>query len=194
LRAGRVTLSNRRYFQYAFPSGPDVGPGRISGSCEGTNSMKKVLALLVVALVALPVLVGAQMGDNAKMVQMFSSQTRTGWGSLQVVVLNDRTVEALFGASPAKAAFRTKARLTSMFFVQGTVNKDFELKPEVSVVQKGETIEGKVTPMKNFAAGKVAKGEMVQGLVEMSKKVDLFEPFKVNVGPDSVDFRLNAEE
>lgn len=156
--------------------------------------MKKVLALLVVALVALPVLVGAQMGDNAKMVQMFSSQTRTGWGSLQVVVLNDRTVEALFGASPAKAAFRTKARLTSMFFVQGTVNKDFELKPEVSVVQKGETIEGKVTPMKNFAAGKVAKGEMVQGLVEMSKKVDLFEPFKVNVGPDSVDFRLNADD
>ncbi len=156
--------------------------------------MKKVLALLVVAACALPVVIGAQTGDSAKMVQMFSSQQRTGWGNLQVVVLNDRTVEALFGASPAKAAFRTKARMTRVFFVQGTVNKEFELKPEVSVVQKGETVPGKVTSMKNFAGGKVAKGEMVQGLVEMPKKIDLFVPFKVTVGADSVDFRLNADD
>ena len=65
------------------------------------------------------------------MLQMFSAQSRTDWGNLQVILLNDRTVEALFGASPAKAAFRTKARMTSVFFVQGTVNKEFELKPEV---------------------------------------------------------------
>jgi len=128
------------------------------------------------------------------MLQMFSSQSRTDWGNLQVIVLNDRTVEALFGASPAKAAFRTKARMTSVFFVQGTTNKEFELKPEVSVVQKGETIVGKVTSMKNFAGGKVPKGEMVQGLVELPKKVDLYVPFKVTVGGDSVDFRLNADD
>ncbi len=156
--------------------------------------MKKVLALFVVAACALPVVIRAQPGDNAKMVQIFSSQSRTDWGNLQVIVLNDRTVEALFGSSPAKAAFRTKARMTSVFFVQGTANKEFELKPDVAVVQKGETLAGKVTPMKNFAGGKVAKGEMVQGLVEMPKKIDLFEPFKVTVGGDSVDFRLNADD
>jgi hypothetical protein len=156
--------------------------------------MTKVLALLVVAACALPVAIGAQVQDNQKMVQMFSSQARTDWGNLQVIVLNDRTVEALFGSSPAKAAFRTKARMTSVFFVQGTANKEFELKPEVSVVQKGETVSGKVTSMKNFAGGKVPKGETVQGLVELPKKIDLFEPFKVTVGGDSVDFRLNADD
>jgi hypothetical protein len=161
---------------------------------EGENVMKKVLALLVVAACALPVVIGAQGGDNAKMVQMFSSQTRTGWGNLQVIVLNDRTVEALFGTSPAKAAFRTKARMTSVFFVQGTVNKEFELKPEVAVEQKGETVAGKVTSMKNFAGGKIAKGETLQGLVELPKKIDLFEPFKVTVGGDSVEFRLNGDD
>jgi len=155
--------------------------------------MKKVLALLVVAACALPVVLGAQ-GDNAKMLQMFSSQQRTDWGNLQVIVLNDRTVEALFASSPAKAAFRTKARMTSVFFVQGTVNKEFELKPEVSVAQKGETVSGKVTSMKNFTGGKVAKGETIQGLVELPKKIDLFEPFKVNVGGTNVDFRLNADD
>ena len=77
--------------------------------------------------------------------------------------------------SPAKAAFRTKARMTTVFFVQGTVNKEFELKPEVTVTQKGETLTGKVTPMKNFAGGKVAKGEQIQGLVELPKKLDLYD-------------------
>ena len=154
--------------------------------------MKKVLALLVVAACA-PVF-AAQQADNAKMLQMFSAQARPDWGSLNVILLNDRTVEALFGTSPAKAAFRTKARMTSVFFVQGTANKEFEFKPEITVTQKGETLAGKVTPMKNFAGGKVAKGEQLQGLVELPKKLDLYESFKVTVGGQSVDFNLNEDD
>ncbi len=156
--------------------------------------MKKVLALLVVAACALPVYVAAQQVDNQKMLQAFSAQARPDWGNLQVVLLNDRTVEALFGTSPAKAAFRTKARMTSVFFIQGTANKEFELKPEVTVTQKGETLTGKVTPMKNFAAGKVKKGDQLQGLVELEKKLDLYEAFKVTVGGQAVDFNLNDDD
>lgn len=156
--------------------------------------MKKVFALLVVAACALPVLAGAQQVANAKMLQIFSAQARPDWGSLQVILLNDRTVEALFGASPAKAAFRTKARMTSVFFVQGTANKAFEFKSEVTATQKGETLEGKVTPMKNFAGGKVAKGEQIQGLVELPKKLDLYESFKITVGGQAVDFNLNEDD
>jgi hypothetical protein len=156
--------------------------------------MKKVLVLLVAAACALPVLTGAQQQDNAKMLQAFSAQARPDWGTLQVILLNDRTVEALFGTSPAKAAFRTKARMTSVFFIQGTANKEFELKPEVTVTQKGETLTGKVTPMKNFVAGKVKKGDQVQGLVELEKKIDLYESFKVTVGGQAVDFNLNDDD
>ena len=154
--------------------------------------MKKVLALVLVAC-ALPVF-AAQQVDNAKMLQMFSAQARPDWGSLNVILLNDRTVEALFGASPAKAAFRTKARMTSVFFVQGTANKEFEFKPEITVTQKGETLPGKITPMKNFAGGKVAKGEQLQGLVELPKKLNLYESFKVTVGGQAVDFNLNEDD
>jgi hypothetical protein len=156
--------------------------------------MKKMLTLLVVAACSLPVFAGAQQADNAKMLQIFSAQSRPDWGSLQVIVLNDRTVEALFGASPAKAAFRTKARMTSVFFIQGTANKAFEFKPDVTVTQRGETLPGKVTPMKNFAGGKVAKGEQIQGLVEISKKLDLYESFKVTIGGQAVDFNLNEDD
>ncbi len=156
--------------------------------------MKKVLAFVVVAACTLPVFAGAQQADNAKMIQAFSAQGRADWGNVQVILLNDRTVEALFGASPAKAAFRTKARMTTVFFIQGTANKEFEFKPEVSVTQKGETLAGKVTPMKNFAGGKVAKGEQVQGLAELPKKLDLYESFRVTVGGQAVDFNLNDDD
>ena len=156
--------------------------------------MKKVLALLAVAACALPVFVSAQQVDNGKMLQAFSAQGRADWGNLQVVLLNDRTVEALFGTSPAKAAFRTKARMTSVFFIQGTANKEFELTPDVTVTQKGETLTGKVTPMKNFAGGKVSKGDQIQALAELPKKLDLYETFKVTVGDTTVDFNLRDDD
>jgi hypothetical protein len=48
--------------------------------------------------------------------------------------------------------------------------------------------------MKNFAGGKVAKGEQVQALVELEKKIDLYTPFKVTVGGQNVDFNLNDDD
>ncbi|MSO55327.1 MAG: hypothetical protein EXQ55_00120 [Acidobacteria bacterium] len=153
-----------------------------------------MLALLVAAVCAMPLIGGAQQVDPGKMVQIFSESMRTQGGNLQVIILNDRTVEALFGTSPAKAAFRTKARMTGVLFVQGTASKEFDLKPEVTVIQKGETQQGKTTSMKNFTAGKVAKGAQIQGLVEFPKKIDLYEPFKVTIGNESVEFKLNADD
>ena len=46
--------------------------------------------------------------------------------------------------------------------------------------------------MKNFAGGKVAKGETIQGLVELPKKLDLLRTVQGEVGGETVDFRLNA--
>jgi hypothetical protein len=104
-------------------------------------------------------------------------------------------VEALFGESPVKMALRTKARITSVFFIQGTANKEFDFNPAATVTQKGETLDGKPAPItKNFTAGKVAKGEKVQGMIEMPKKLDLFEPFKFTMGGQSAEFRLNEDD
>ena len=156
---------------------------------------KYSLALLAAAVCALPAVSGAQgANDPTRMVQIFSQPIRTDGGNLQVVLLNDKTVEALFGASPAKAAFRTKARMTTVFFVQGTVNKDFEFSPDVTIVQKGETLQGKGTSMKNFTAGKIAKGQQIQGLVEMPKKLDLYEPFKFSISGQTLEFRFNEDD
>jgi hypothetical protein len=157
--------------------------------------MKKVFALLVIAACALPALTDAQMSaDNAKMVQNFSSQVRTDGGTLQVILLNDRTVDALFPTSAAKAAFKTKARMTTVFFVQGSVTKEFDFDPAATVVQKGETLTGKNSGMKNFTGGKIAKGEQILGMVELPKKLDLYEPFKFTISGKTTEFRLNEDD
>jgi hypothetical protein len=163
---------------------------------ESVDVTKKALAVLVVAAWALAAVVSAQNATDAtKMLQIFSSPLKTDGGTFQVIILNDKTVEAIFGASPAKAAFRTKARMTAVFFVQGTANKEFDFKPDATIVQKGETLEGKSTPMsKNFVAGKVAKGDKVQGLIEFPKKIDLFEPFKFMMNGQTAEFRLNEDD
>ena len=155
---------------------------------------KHVAALMAAVAFAVPAISAAQQADAGKMMQMFSQSVRTDGGNLQIVLLNDRTVDAIFGTSPAKAAFKTKARMTTVFFVQATVNKEFEFNPELTVVQKGETLQGKATGMKNFAAGKVAKGELIQGLVELPKAVDLYEPFKVTISGETAEFRLNRDD
>ena len=144
--------------------------------------MKKAFAVLVVALCALPMATSAQSAtDPAKMVQIFSNVLKTDGGNFQVIILNDRTVDALFGTSPAKIAIRTKARMTTVLFVQGTPTKDFEFDPATKVEQKGETLDGKPTSMKNFTKGKIANGESVQGTIER-RAADLYVPFKVTMG------------
>jgi len=54
---------------------------------------------------------------------------------------------------------------------------------------------GEPTPVsKNFAGGKIAKGEKVQGLIEFPKKIDLFEPFKIAMNGQTAEFRLNEDD
>ena len=157
--------------------------------------MKKVFAVLVLAACVLPIAAGAQSAtDPAKMVQVFSNSLKIDGATLQIVLLNDRTVEALFPQSQAKAALRTKGRMTTVFFISGNVTKELTFDPAVKVEQKGKTFDGKSSSMKNFVAGKVAKGEQIQGMVELPEKLDLYEPFKLTLNGKSVEFRLNEDD
>jgi hypothetical protein len=157
--------------------------------------MKKAFALAVLAVCTLTVGAGAQSAaDPAKMVQMFSAPVKLDGANMQVIVLNDRTVEALFPQSQAKAALRTKGRMTTVFFIQGKTTKDLEFDPTVKVEQKGKTFDGKASSMKNFTAGKIPKGESIQGMVELPEKVDLYAPFKVTLSGKTVEFRLSEDD
>ena len=155
--------------------------------------MKKVFTVLVLAACALPIAAGAQSAtDPAKMVQVFSNALKIDGAILQIVLLNDRTVEALFPQSPA--ALRTKGRMTTVFYISGNATKELTFDPAVKVEQKGKTFDGKSSSMKNFVAGKLAKGEQIQGMVELPEKLDLYEPFKLMLNGKTVEFRLNEDD
>jgi hypothetical protein len=119
---------------------------------------------------------------------------KTGGGEFMITIVNDRTVDPLFGSSPSRFAIRARARMATIFFIQGVANKEFEFKPDVTVIQKGETLTGATSSVKNFTAGKIAKGQPVQGLVEMPKKLNLYEPFDVKIGGQTAEFRLSPDD
>ena len=88
--------------------------------------MKKAYAVLLVAACALPAVMGAQNAtDAAKMLQIFSSPLKTDGGTFQVIILNDKTVEAIFGASP-EMLVRCRGR-------------DVETRPIAGTAGRGET-------------------------------------------------------
>jgi hypothetical protein len=156
--------------------------------------MKKAFILLAVLACAAPSILAQPSNDPAKMLQIFSAPIKTAGGDFTVTVLNDRTIDPLFGTSPSRFAIRTRARMATILFIQGMATKDFDFKPEVTVTQKGETLTGQASSVKNFTAGKIPKGQMIQGLVEFPKKLNLYEPFNVMMGGQTAEFRLNAED
>src|SRR5215212_941011 len=115
--------------------------------------MKTAFVLMLALMCGMPSILVAQgaggAADSGKMIQMFSSPIKTEGGEFTVVILNDRTIEALFGTSPAKAALRTRARMATIVYIQGVAGKEFEFKTDVTAVQKGETLEGKPSNMTN---------------------------------------------
>ena len=158
--------------------------------------MRNVFLCVMMLACAGPAMLVAQGvgGDPVKMVQMFSAPIKTDGGEFTVTLLNDKTIDALFGTAPTKLAIRTRARMATIFLIQGAAGKEFQLKLDVTVVQKGETLVGKPSNITNFAAGKIAKGDKVQGMVELPKKLNLYEPFKVVMGGQSAEFNLDPSD
>jgi len=166
----------------------------VKAICYATVMKNGLILLAAIACAAPSILVAQPAADPAKMLQIFSAPIKTGGGEFTITIVNDSTLDPLFGSSPSRFAIRTRARMATIFFVQGVANKDFEFNPELTVTQKGETLTGAASSVKNFTAGKIAKGQTVQGLVEMPKKINLYEPFDVKIGGEKAEFRLNLDE
>jgi hypothetical protein len=156
--------------------------------------MKRALVVFVTFACAATALLAAQgVSDQTKALQSLSAPIKTDGGEFMIVVLTDPTVEAIFGTSPTKVAIRTRSHMATILFIEGVAKKDFDFKPDVTVTQKGETLEGKASSMKNFTAGKITKGTEVQGLVELPKKLNLYDPFKVTMNGQTAEVRLDPD-
>ncbi len=109
------------------------------------------------------------------------------------VLLNNKTVDALFSGS-GKYAMRARANTSTLFFVQGVPEKDITLDPKFTVEQNGKIYEGESINMKNLQAGPVAKGTRIEGLIQLSQKLNFIHPFKIrNANNNSVEFRISPD-
>jgi hypothetical protein len=155
--------------------------------------MKKALLALVVAALAVPViLVGQTPADPNTAIKDFGKSLNSNGVTLNVILLNDKTIEVLFQA-PTKFAMRARARMATMVYVQGTPGKDVDFKTDFTIQQDGEPVAGKPVNIKNFDNIKVAKGTRIDGVVEFPTKVDLKKSFKVANGKDTVEFKLSED-
>jgi hypothetical protein len=113
--------------------------------------------------------------------------------SLSIILLNNKTVDFLFSGD-SKYSIRARANMATMFFVQGIAEKDMTLDLKFEVEQDGKKYPGEAVNLKNLQTGKVAKGTRISGLVQLSQKIDVTQPFKIQGARNSsAEFKLSKD-
>jgi archaellum component FlaG (FlaF/FlaG flagellin family) len=125
--------------------------------------------------------------------------TRTIGGdglTLSLVHLNEKTVAIMF-QPPTMYAMRARARENTLFYVQGTAQRDVELDTtNFTIEQDGQIVTATPVNIKHFTRGKVTvpRGERVDGVLAFARLIDVSKPFRVRHGSDSVEFRFTQEQ
>jgi phenylpropionate dioxygenase-like ring-hydroxylating dioxygenase large terminal subunit len=155
--------------------------------------MKKILIAAVLLALSLPF--GAAGQDAAAQLQDFTRLLKVADGlQLSIVHVNGRTVLVLF-QPPTLYAIRARAKEVTVFFVQGTPEKDVNLDPSGFTVQQGGE-SSPLTPVniKRFEKGKVIKGDRIDGMLQLAKQLDVAKPFTVVHAKESVEFKFTDDQ
>jgi hypothetical protein len=167
-------------------------------------TMKKLLIVTVIVLCALSASVGMTQDSNpaastkdsaltAGTIQQFIRTIRLDGITLSFVLLNNKTVDFLFSGD-SKYSIRTRANIATMFFVQGIAEKDLVFDPLFEVVQDGKSFPGEAVNLKNLQTGPLAKGTRISGLVQLSQKINVIQPFTIKGAKyASAEFRLSPD-
>ena len=109
------------------------------------------------------------------------------------VLLNNKTIEILFPGD-LKYAMRAQANAVTMFFVQGVSSKDLpKFDPKFVVEQNGNSFPGEAVNIRNLKPGAVEKGSKIEGLIQLSQKIDVTQPFKIKSANVATEFKLSKD-
>jgi len=158
--------------------------------------MKKIitLALLCFFVFTLAVSQNVHSQTDAKASKAlnadFSRSGRINGARFDFMLLNDKTIDMLF-TGPSKYSIKARASQATVFFVTMTPDSTITLNNSFSVVQDGQTFACEPVNIQNFTKGVVTKGQKIQGLLQVEKKLDLSHPFLIKGDQDSVEFKLS---
>lgn len=128
-----------------------------------------------------------------ELIKAFTRSARMDGAILNFVLLNNKTVDALFQGN-GKYAMKARANSATTFLVQAVPEKDITLDPQFEVEQDGKTFKGETVSMQNLEAGMVLKGAPITGLFQLGEKIDVTQPFKIKGSQiASAEFKLSKD-
>jgi len=140
--------------------------------------MKRFLIAAAMFLLPLASVRSWEPAADSELIRSATFSIETEGATLNFVLLNNQTVEALF-SGPSKFSVRARANKSTVFFVDGKARKKFDLVPKFKVLQNSQVIDTKSINIKNFESGPVAEGAQIQGLVELGQKLNLYQAFRL---------------
>lgn len=162
-----------------------------------TTSILAALLISALALAQEQQTVGEEAKEkqaNIETLRKFMAVLPAAGINLSVIHLNRVTVDILFPQQ--KQAWKTRARLNTLFFIQGVADKDTNFDPSFVAIQGGNSYKGSVlTPINNtkFALGPLIKGDMVQGIISFDRSLDVNKPFKLVNNENSVEIQFEKK-
>jgi hypothetical protein len=112
---------------------------------------------------------------------------------LNYVLLNNKTIDILFPGD-SKYAMRARANTATMFLVQGTPTRNLaQFDPKFVIEQNGQSFAGQSVNIKNLQSGSVEKGTNIEGLIQLSQKIDVTQPFKIKSHTGVTEFKLSPK-
>ena len=157
--------------------------------------MKKTITLALLCFFAFTVAVSQKVHSqtDAKaskaLINDFSRSGNVNGMMYNFLLLNDKTIDAFLNG-PSKNTLKAQANETTVFFISGTPPDTMTVNNQFSIVQDGQTIACESQNIQNFGKGVVTKGQKIQGLLKVSKKLDLSHPFVIKGEHDSLEFKL----
>ncbi|MBN1571132.1 MAG: hypothetical protein JXA73_25070 [Acidobacteria bacterium] len=139
---------------------------------------------------AAPELTPAQ---KSNLIKVFARSANMDGIVINYVLLNNKTIDVLF-PSDAKYAMRARANAATTFFVQGIPSKNLtQFEPKFEIEQNGKSFKGENVNIRNLQAGAVEKGSKIEGLIQLSQKIDITRPFKIKCPTGVIEFKLSQE-
>jgi hypothetical protein len=140
---------------------------------------KRILILTAMCIWSLAAVRAKEAPRGIDLLRQASFSIETDGAVFNFILLTDKTIDALF-SGPSKLSIRARANASTTFFVQGRVKKRHNFSPDFEVVQNGQSIQTKITSIKNFKEGLVDKGDKIEGLVQLVHNLNLYQSFHIS--------------
>jgi hypothetical protein len=148
--------------------------------------MKKILAaVVVVCFILLPLALAESLQEIQK------ELTRSGdinGAKISFIVLDDKMLEFLYGKD--KDVIKSKLSSGTAFWFKGTAgNKEVKM-DKLYAFQNEQVIKGSIINSKIVEGQPIPKGETFTGILQLEKKLNLYDIFLLKGASGSITFRL----